>query len=128
MKPSHEDRWPSWKIQVTTPNDALIDTNPTTIALSGNTIEPNARNSMTSITPATSSPIHGRCAPTESTRSTVAALAPVTYAAASPPGVTSRIARATSWDAGDWASPIQWAVSSAAGCPSILASAPGVTA
>ena len=71
VKPSVSARWPSAKIQVTTPNDAVIENRFITIALTGSTSEPNARNSSTSITPTTIRPIHGRCDPTESMRSTV---------------------------------------------------------
>ena len=52
--------WPSAKIQVITPNEALIESRFITIAFNGSTSDPNARNSSTSITTAMISAIHGR--------------------------------------------------------------------
>ena len=50
VKPSRPDRCPSWKIQTSAPNDAASDSTFITIALTGSTTEPNARNSSTSVT------------------------------------------------------------------------------
>src|SRR5580698_607907 len=44
---SKPDRCPHWKIQTTTPNVADSDSTFITIAFSGSTTEPNARNSST---------------------------------------------------------------------------------
>ena len=60
VKSSQPSRCPSAKIQVITPNDALIESRFTRIAFTGSTSEPNARNSSTSITTAMIAAIHGR--------------------------------------------------------------------
>ena len=49
VKLSSPDRWPSWKIHTTTPNVADSDSTFITIALTGSTTEPNARNSSTNV-------------------------------------------------------------------------------
>ena len=61
VKSSGPSRLPSLKIQVTMPKDAVIDNAFISTALTGSTSEPNARNSSTSITTTTISPIQGRC-------------------------------------------------------------------
>ena len=60
VKPSRWERWPSWKIQTTTPNDAPIDTRFITTALTGSSTDPNARNNRTRVTVAMIAAIHGR--------------------------------------------------------------------
>src|SRR5680860_366717 len=106
-KPNRFSRWPSAKIQVTTPNDAVIDTAFISTALSGSTIDPNARNRRISITPTTMRPIHGRWSPTDPSRSTLSAVSPPTRAFASPGGTTSRRSRTRSWEKPDWLLPSQ---------------------
>ena len=49
VKFSRPDRWPSWKIHTMAPNAAASDAAFITIALTGRTTEPNARNSSTNV-------------------------------------------------------------------------------
>src|SRR5450755_4675450 len=60
VKPSSPDRCPSWKIHTTTPYIADSDRMFITIASTGSTSDPNARNSSTNVAMTTASPIHGR--------------------------------------------------------------------
>ncbi len=67
---SRPDRWPHWKIHTTTPNVAPSDSTFITIAFSGRTTEPKARNSSTNVDTQTSSAIHGRTEPRLASSST----------------------------------------------------------
>ena len=49
VKSSSPDRWPSWKIQTSAPNEAPSDSTFITSALTGSTTEPKARNSSTNV-------------------------------------------------------------------------------
>ena len=75
---SSPDRWPSWKIQTITPNVADRDSTFITIALSGSTTEPNARNSSTNVARHMTSAIHGRVWPRLDSSSTSCAVTPPT--------------------------------------------------
>ena len=75
---SSPDRCPSWKIQTTTPYMADSDSTFITIALTGSTTEPNARNSSTNVASATTSAIHGSVRPRLESSSTSCAVCPPT--------------------------------------------------
>ena len=90
VKPSSDDRWPSWKIQTTAPKDAVSDSTFITTALTGSTTEPKARNSRTRVTPTTNRPIHGRVAPRLASRSRRSAARPPTRTSAPAGSGTSR--------------------------------------
>ncbi len=78
VKPSSPDRCPSAKIQVTTPYIADSDKMFITIACSGRTSDPNARNSSTNVARTTASAIHGRVCPRLDSSSASAAVWPPT--------------------------------------------------
>src|ERR1039457_6538983 len=67
VKCSSPDRCPSWKIQTTTPKVADRDAAFITIALTGSTTDPKARNSSTNVASTTTSAIHGSAAPRRDT-------------------------------------------------------------
>ena len=75
---SRRDRCPHWKIHTTTPNVADSDSTFITIALTGSTTDPNARNSSTNVASATTSAIHGSVRPRLYSSSTSCALCPPT--------------------------------------------------
>src|SRR6185295_4253186 len=79
---SRRDRCPHWKIHTTTPNVADNDSTFITIAFSGSTTEPNARNSSTNVLTPVSSAIQGRVAPRLASSSTSPAVVPPTSTAA----------------------------------------------
>ena len=78
---SRPDRCPHWKIQTTTPNVADSDSTFITIAFSGSTTEPNARNSSTNVETQTSSAIQGSVEPRLLSSSTSPAVVPPTRTA-----------------------------------------------
>ena len=78
VKFRNPDRWPSWKIQTSAPNEAPIDSTFMISALTGSTTEPKARNSSTNVVATTISAIHGSSAPRLSSRSVSTALCPPT--------------------------------------------------
>ena len=78
VKWSSPDRWPSWKIHTITPNVAVSDSAFITMALTGSTTEPKARNSSTNVASATTSAIHGRVWPRLASSSTSCAVTPPT--------------------------------------------------
>ena len=90
VKPSSDDRWPSWKIHTRAPKDAESDSTFITTALSGSTTEPNARNSSTRVTPTTNSPIHGSVEPRLASRSRRSAARPPTSTSAPAGAGTAR--------------------------------------
>ena len=90
VKPSSPDRCPSWKIQVTTPNIAASDRTFITIACSGRTSDPNARNISRNVARTTASAIHGRVCPRLDSSSASAAVCPPVYAVAPGGAATSR--------------------------------------
>src|SRR5207247_9578422 len=75
---SSPDRCPHWKIHTTTPNVADSDSTFITIAFSGRTTEPNARNSSTNVLTPVSSAIQGKVAPRLASSSTRPAVVPPT--------------------------------------------------
>ena len=88
---SRPDRCPHWKIHTTTPNVADSDSTFITIALTGSTTEPKARNSSTNVETPTSSAIQGSVAPRLASSSTSPAVVPPTSTVAPGGGVMSRI-------------------------------------
>ena len=62
VKSRNPDRWPSWKIHTSAPNEAPSDSTFMSTALTGSTTEPNARNSSTNVVATTISAIHGSSA------------------------------------------------------------------
>ena len=76
VKPSSPDRCPSWKIHVTTPYIAPSDKMFITIASTGSTSDPNARNSSTNVASTTASAIHGSVWPRLDSSSASAAVCP----------------------------------------------------
>ena len=90
MKPSSPDRCPSWKIHTSAPTDAVSDSTFITIALSGSSTEPNARNSSTKVTRPTKAAIHGRMRPRLPSRSTSWAVSPPTSTWDPAGGTTAR--------------------------------------
>src|SRR6478609_5684058 len=78
---SRPDRCPHWKIHTTTPNVADSDSTFITIALTGSTTDPKARNIRTNVDTTTSSAIHGSTEPSEASSSTRLAVVPPTSTA-----------------------------------------------
>src|SRR5215467_10068997 len=78
VKPSRPDRWPSWKIQATTPSVADSDSALSTSARIGCTMLPVNRNSSTNVVIAISAMAAGRCEPMDALLSTSCASAPPT--------------------------------------------------
>jgi len=91
VNPSGPDRCPHWKTQTITPNVAESESTFITIALTGSTTEPNARNSRMNVASAVSRAIHGRVAPRLDSSSTSSAVAPPTRTVACGGGVMARI-------------------------------------
>lgn len=69
VNPKQADKWPSWKIQVTTPNDAPSDTTLSSRALTGMTIDPVMRKSSAKVASTTSAAAYGAPAAIDSARS-----------------------------------------------------------
>ncbi len=107
MKSSSPDRCPSWKIQTIAPNEAVSDSTFISSALTGSTTEPNARNSSSTVAPATISAMYGSSRPRLPSRSDSTAVSPPTSTL--PPGgggsarTRSTIARASA----DMGSPVK---------------------
>ena len=78
VKLSSPDRWPCWKIHTIAPNVAVSDSAFITMALTGSTTDPNARNSSTNVASTTTSAIQGRVWPRLASSSTSCAVAPPT--------------------------------------------------
>src|SRR6266576_2800987 len=96
---SRRDRCPHWKIHTTTPNVADSDSTFITIAFSGSTTEPKARNSSTNVLTPVSSAIQGSVAPRLASSSTSPAVVPPTSTVA-PAGRGHRGRLVTDVDAG----------------------------
>ena len=90
VKCSGPDRRPYWKIHTTAPNVADSDSTFITIALTGSTIKPNARNSSTKVAATTTSAIHGSVRDKLPSSSTSCAVWPPTATRAPAGGATSR--------------------------------------
>ena len=87
---SKPDRWPHWKIHTMTPNVADSESTFITIAFSGSTNEPNARNSSTNVETHTSRAIQGSVAPRLASSSTSPAVVPPTSTVAPGGAAVSR--------------------------------------
>src|SRR2546423_905910 len=91
VKLSQDDRCPSWKIQTSAPNDALIDRKFMSTALSGRTTEPSSRNSTMYVATTTNDTAAGVFPRMKLIASTSYAVNPVTSSSAPAGGAIARM-------------------------------------
>ncbi len=98
---SSQDRCPHWNTHTITPNVAVSDSTFITIAFTGSTTEPNARNSSRNVAPAITRAIHGSTDDRLDSSSASWAVWPPISACAPAGGVTARASRTISRAAPD---------------------------
>ena len=77
-KPSSDSRWPSWKIQTTTPSEAPSEITFISRALIGISTDPVSRNSSTNVARMTTAIAQGASAASAAVKSISPAVGPVT--------------------------------------------------